>query len=268
MPELPEVETVRRSLALLEGQNLCQVRITDGRLRYPVRAKELMHFVGSRLVAIRRVGKYLLFDFGGAQNQSMVMHLGMTGRLLINAAENGYTKVEFFFSRDRLSFIDVRRFGFILTGKAAQEALPAGKDALEIDFNFFAAKIRQSRAAIKTVLMNQNIVAGIGNIYASEILFAAGVNPTRRAADLSEKELWQLFRAMRRVLHRAIAAKGSTISDFVYALPGERAFNTGSYQNQFLVYARAGKRCRRCGAVLEKMIIGNRAAFFCPHCQV
>lgn len=268
MPELPEVETVRRSLSILEGQELRQVQIADSRLRYPITAKELAPLVGARLAAINRIGKYLAFDFAEAQDRLLVVHLGMTGRLLVNAGENSYTKVEFFFARNRLTFIDVRRFGFILVGKTALNALPKGKDALAVDIDSTADKILRSRAAIKTVLMDQKIVAGIGNIYASEILFAARINPARKAAQLSRTELGQIFRATRRVLKRAIEAKGSTIADFVYALPGENQFQTGNYQKHFLVYARAGKNCRRCNAIIEKMQLGKRATFFCPRCQL
>lgn len=264
MPELPEVETVRRSLANLAGQKLLAARVVDGRLRFPVSGKNFTPLLGKKLTELGRRGKYLVLHFG---SELLVVHLGMTGRLLINAPKNKFTKVEFQFSSDRLSYIDVRRFGFLLTGKAAQISLPKGADAYSAEVKQAAALIHNSRSPVKTVLLNQKIISGIGNIYASEILFSAGIHPQRIASGLTGAELRKLFSAVRRVLGRAIAAKGSSISDFVYALPGEDKFSTGYYQKQFLVYSRDGKPCRRCGALIVRTVMANRATFFCPHCQ-
>ncbi|MFZ5627524.1 MAG: bifunctional DNA-formamidopyrimidine glycosylase/DNA-(apurinic or apyrimidinic site) lyase [Spirochaetota bacterium] len=269
MPELPEVETVRRSLLCIEGQTLQQVKVPDGRLRYPVRAGQFTLLRGRVLQKISREGKYLVFHFsaGAAEPGIMVIHLGMTGRLLLNSAENAYTKVEFHFSRDRLVYIDVRRFGFILTGSKAAASLPAGVDALGGNLAQARDRILRSRSPIKNVLLDQKILSGIGNIYASEILFSAGVNPTRKASGLNADELRRILVATRRVLQKAIAAKGSSISDFVYALPGEEKFSTGYYQKQFLVYSREGEKCRRCSATVRKIVQSNRATYFCPNCQ-
>jgi formamidopyrimidine-DNA glycosylase len=269
MPELPEVETVRRSLLATEGQTLQQVKVVDGRLRFPVRAAQFTALTGKVLQKIDRVGKYLVFHFSAAADApgKMVIHLGMTGRLLINAGNNNYTKVEFSFSRDRLVYIDVRRFGFILTGQKAVHALPAGIDALAQDLSKAGERILRSRSPIKNVLLDQKILSGIGNIYASEILFSAGINPTRIASGLNSGELKRILTATRRVLQKAIAARGSSISDFVYALPGEEKFSTGYYQKQFLVYMREGEKCRRCSAAVKKIVQSNRATYFCPNCQ-
>ncbi len=270
MPELPEVETVRRSLLATEGQTLQQVNVIDGRLRYPVRTTQFAGLTGRLLQKIDRAGKYLVFHFSAEAGKPglMVIHLGMTGRLLLNAAKkNSYSKVEFIFSRDRLVYIDVRRFGFILTGAKAAAALPAGIDALSQDLSRAGERILRSRSPIKNVLLDQKIVSGIGNIYASEILFSAGVNPTRLASQLCGDELKRIFEATRSVLRKAIAAKGSSISDFVYALPGEDKFSTGYYQKQFLVYLREGEKCRRCSATIEKIVQSNRATYYCPACQ-
>ena len=269
MPELPEVETVRRSLLATEGQTLQQVKVVDGRLRYPVRAAQFTDLTGRVLQKIDRAGKYLVFNFSAEADEPgvMVIHLGMTGRLLLNAAKNAYSKVEFFFSRDRLVYIDVRRFGFILTGQKAVHALPAGIDALAKDLTKAGERILRSRSPIKNVLLDQKILSGIGNIYASEILFSAGVNPTRMASGLSDGELKRIFTATRKVLQKAIEAKGSSISDFVYALPGEEKFSTGYYQKQFLVYSREGEKCRRCSATIKKIMQSNRATYVCPNCQ-
>jgi len=269
MPELPEVETVRRSLFAIAGQTLQQVKVVDGRLRYPLRAAQFGKLKGRMLQKIDRVGKYLVFRFSGDINEPgiVVIHLGMTGRLLLNAVKNAYTKVEFIFSRDRLVYIDVRRFGFILTGARAAAALPTGLDALTKDLSPVREKILRRHTPIKNVLLDQKLLSGIGNIYASEILFSAGVNPTRKASELSEAELKRIFTATRKVLQKAIAAKGSSISDFVYALPGEEKFSTGFYQKQFLVYSREGEKCRRCSSTIKKIVQSNRATYYCPNCQ-
>lgn len=269
MPELPEVETVRRSLLRIEGQSLQRIKVVDGRLRYRVRAAQFGRLTGRVLQKIDRAGKYLVFRFAGDTKEPgmMVIHLGMTGRLLLNAGANPYTKVEFTFSRDRLVFIDVRRFGFVLTGRKAVDALPKGIDALSENYATVEAKILRSRSAIKNVLLDQKLLSGIGNIYASEILFSAGVNPTRMASGLMPAELQRVFAATRQVLRKAVAAKGSSISDFVYALPGEEKFSTGYYQKQFLVYSREGEKCRRCPGTIKKIVQLKRATYFCPDCQ-
>ncbi|MCS6972307.1 MAG: bifunctional DNA-formamidopyrimidine glycosylase/DNA-(apurinic or apyrimidinic site) lyase [Leptospiraceae bacterium] len=267
MPELPEVETVRRSLLGLVGQKLQSAKISDGKLRYPLRKADLAPFWGKTLLAIERLGKYLIFRFGKANEEILVFHLGMTGRLLLNIPSHRYCKAEFSFTCDRLALIDVRRFAFVLSKKRAVGALPKGIDALADWPDLIAKKFRRRQAAIKNVLMDQNLICGIGNIYAAEILFAAGIHPARRASSLADSEIRQLRRAVKTVLKKAIAAKGTSISDFVYALPGEAAFSTGSYQNAFLVYARTGKPCRRCRKPIERLVLQNRATFFCPRCQ-
>jgi formamidopyrimidine-DNA glycosylase len=248
---------------------LQQVKVVDGRLRYPVRSVQFTGLRGRVLESIGRKGKYLVFRFFPQADEPglMVIHLGMTGRLLLNADQNAYTKVELNFSHDRLVFIDVRRFGFILTGNKAEAALPAGIDALARNLDAAREKILCSRTAIKNVLLNQKIVSGIGNIYASEILFSAGINPMRSASVLSDQELRRIFDATHRVLSKAVAKKGSSISDFVFAQPGEARFSTGNYQKEFLVYMRENEKCRRCPFRIRKIVQSNRATYFCPNCQ-
>ncbi len=266
MPELPEVETVRRSLANLVGQKLNRVNVVDGRLRYAVTSAQFKQAVGRRLSKLQRVGKYLVFDF---ESFPVLFHLGMTGRLLLTEPDaSPYTKVVFQFEKAQLCFIDVRRFAFVLAGKAAGAALPAGDDALRlVDRSVLGNKIRRSQSPIKSVLLNQKVIAGIGNIYASEILFTAGIDPHRRATLVTPAETEVLLDACTAVLQRAIEAKGSSISDFVYSLPGEAAYSTGAYQKEFLVYNRVGEPCKKCGASIVKSVLGGRSTFFCPVCQ-
>lgn len=266
VPELPEVETVRRSLLSLEGQKLKSLTIVDGHLRYPVRLALTKKIIGEKLREISRIGKYLLLRF---PSDTLLFHLGMTGRMLIGSKKRPpYTKVEFHFEKARLDFIDVRRFGFVLSGAAAAKAMPKGIDALDkIDAAGITARLRQSKAAIKALLLDQKIIAGLGNIYVSEILFLAKVHPAKSGMHLSEDDVARILKAMPKVLKKAIESKGSSIYDFVYALPGEKEFSTGNYQKKFLVYSRDGEPCKVCGTKIEKIVQGARSSFFCPRCQ-
>lgn len=266
MPELPEVETVRRSLLPLEGQRLKEIHVEDGRLRYRVTTKLTQKVAGERLRVIERIGKYLLLRF---PSDFLLFHLGMTGRMLIGQKEKSpYLKLRLQFERDQLDFIDVRRFGFVLSGAAAAKALPKGEDAYRgFDKKIVAQRIRASRAPVKSILLDQKILAGLGNIYVSEILFLAKVHPATRGIDLGDVAVACIFNAIPKVLQKAIESKGSSISDFVYALPGEKEYSTGNYQKKFLVYSRDGEPCKVCGATIQKMVQSARSSFFCPSCQ-
>ncbi len=266
MPELPEVETVRRSLQPLIGQRLKNVVIADGHLRYratPALAKKI---TGEKLSELLRIGKYLLLKF---PSDTLVFHLGMTGRLLTGQKQKSpYVKVLFQFSIDRLDFIDVRRFGFVLAGAAGEKSLPRGPDALApIDRSGFYRRIHASKAPIKALLLDQKVIAGLGNIYVSEILFLAKIHPAQRGIDLGEDDVLRILKAIPKVLKRAIEAKGSSISDFVYALPGEKEYSTGNYQSKFLVYSRDGEACKVCKTKIKKIVQGGRSSFYCPGCQ-
>lgn len=199
-----------------------------------------------------------------------VFHLGMTGRLLLNQQQDSpYLKVRFEFGKITADFIDVRRFGFLLSGERALAALPHGTDALLLrPDDLTRTKLIHSISNIKNLLLDQGVVAGLGNIYVSELLFVAGVDPRRRGKSLKPEEINGIVRACHKVLRRAIEAKGSSISDYVYSLPGEKAFQTGSYQKQFLVYGRAGEACKKCSGKIRRIVQAGRATFFCPGCQV
>jgi formamidopyrimidine-DNA glycosylase len=264
VPELPEVETVRRSLKPLVGQRLVRIVIHDGRLRYLVTPALVRRAAGETLRATNRLGKYLVFEF---PSDIMVFHLGMTGRMIISSEiPSPYTKVTFYFDSATAHFVDVRRFGFVLSGAAARTALPRGIDALA-DLNASAARICASSAEIKSILLNQALIAGLGNIYVAEILYRARISPLSRGKDLSKSEVSRILKAIPVVLQRAIEAKGSTISDFAYSLPGEVGFATGSYQKEFLVYNRAGLPCRRCGTKILQIRQSGRSTYYCPRCQ-
>jgi len=266
MPELPEVETVRRSLATLAGQKLAAVQVVDGKLRYKVPRDFGALAVGKKIESIDRIGKYLSWQFTG---EMFVFHLGMTGRLLLNQkTDSPYLKLRFRFQRDTVDFIDVRRFGFVLSGDRARRSLPQSRDALQITAADLAkSKLCRSRSPIKNLLLDQAILAGLGNIYVSELLFLARIDPRRAGDTLSKGELTAIAAACRKVLRHAIEAKGSSISDYVYSLPGEKAFQTGSYQKHFLVYSRAGEPCKKCGTKIQRITQSGRSTFFCPVCQ-
>lgn len=266
MPELPEVETVRRSLSPLSGQKLAAVHIIDGKLRYKVPRNFGAAAIGKKLLSIDRIGKYLSWQFAG---EIFVFHLGMTGRLLLNQkTDSPYLKLRFRFRRDTVDFIDVRRFGFVLSGDAARRSVPQSPDALQITAADLAhSKLCRSRSPIKNLLLDQAILAGLGNIYVSELLFVARIDPRRAGDKLSPKELSAIAAACRKVLKRAIEAKGSSISDYVYSLPGEKAFQTGSYQKSFLVYSRDGEACKKCSGKIQRITQSGRSTFFCPVCQ-
>ncbi len=267
VPELPEVETVRRSLESLTGQKLAAVQVVDGKLRYPVPRHFGAAATGKKLLSIERIGKYLLWKFA---DEIFVFHLGMTGRLLLNQkTDSPYLKLRFRFRRNTVDFIDVRRFGFVLSGDAARRSLPQSTDALQISADALAkSKMRRSRSPVKNLLLDQAILAGLGNIYLSELLFIARIDPRRAGDTLSKEELKAIAAACRNVLKRAIEAKGSSISDYVYSLPGEKAFQTGSYQKSFLVYSRDGEACKNCGTKIQRIMQSGRSTFFCPLCQV
>lgn len=266
VPELPEVETVRRSLLPLIGRRLVRLEIPDGRLRYPARPVQFKNLLGQKVEKFSRHGKYLVLEF---KSDRILFHLGMTGRLLLKQKSlSPYVKIIFHFDGLRLDFIDVRRFGFVLTGDAALRAMPQGMDAYEKpDFSAAAARIRVSRSEIKSLLLNQAIIAGLGNIYVCEILFVAGVHPSRRGNSLTAAEWLSIEMAIPKILKKAIDSKGSSISDFVYSQPGDKEYSTGSYQKQFLVYGRAGEACKSCKSEIRKITQSGRSTFFCPKCQ-
>jgi formamidopyrimidine-DNA glycosylase len=269
MPELPEVETVRRRLApLLEGRTLTGVRIDDARVTRPADPDEVAReLVGERVVLADRRGKYLVLRF--ESGRALLIHLRMTGGLLSNP--NGETHLRALLSLDdgtQLAYRDVRRFGTwlllepdevdaYLEGKVGPEPLAAGYRAKDL-----AEKLVSRRAPVKAALLDQRTVAGIGNIYADEALWRARLHPLRPAESLRADEVKTLHRAVREALRRGLARQGSTLRD--YRLPdGE----TGRMQDEFRVYGRGGEPCERCGTPIDKIRVAGRGTWYCPSCQ-
>lgn len=277
MPELPEVETVRRSLeAAVRGRSLQEVSVRDRGFRHPVPTRGLRELVGWRLAELRRRGKVLLLDFeaGGGEGRTVLVHLGMSGRMLVGDAGDPWQTHEHvrFQLEDRLlRFVDPRRFGSVeLTptsevshhprvAKLGPEPLDAGFDG---DYLFRIS--RKRRVAIRNFLLDGGNVAGVGNIYANESCFRAGIRPGRAAGRLTRDDTRRLTAAIKQVLAQAVKDGGSTLRDGGYT---DSEGNAGWFQTRMAVYDRDGEPCRACGAAIRHRWVGQRSAFFCPTCQ-
>jgi len=269
MPELPEVETLRRGLAqTLVGRRISAVMVHERRLRRPLARSFARSLVGRRIDAVGRRAKYLLVELD--DGATWLVHFGMSGTLVVvpsSTPRRLHTHVVVTLDDGRvLHFHDPRRFGLMRVGRAADlaELAGLGVEPLEPAFSasYLHAAARRQRRTVKSMLMDQRFVVGIGNIYASEILFAAGVRPTRHTARLSRADAERIVVATSAVLAEALAARGSSISDY----RDERG-EPGDFQNRFRVYERAGAPCIRCGTAIRRKVIVGRSAFYCPRCQ-
>lgn len=273
MPELPEVETVRRGLqkALL-GRRITGITTSRLRLRRPFPAG-LPRLVRARVEGLERRAKYLLLRLD--TNQTIVIHLGMSGRLVIHPAGDAYTpeKHDHFVmtleNGTKIVFNDARRFGLIdLVDDEKLEKHKLfkhlGPEPLDKSFSpaYLADYLKRRKIAIKLAIMDQKCVVGVGNIYASEALYRAGISPKRMAKSLKKDEIARLVPAIRKVLEDAIKAGGSSLRDYVQA-DGE----LGYFQHSFAVYGRAGEKCKKCGADIRKITQGGRSTFYCPSHQ-
>jgi len=216
---------------------------------------------GQTIGEVRRHGKFIILELssGGA----LTLHLGMTGKLLVNGGRTPYTRAGFRLDQGELLFDDIRTFGRIEISAALPERVAAlGPDALQVDAGEFASRAKRRRSAIKPLLLNQRFLRGLGNIYADEALFSAGIHPRAAASRLSLPRLRRLHGAIQQTLRQAIDAGGSSISDYVDAdgLPG-------SFQERHQVYGREGAPCPRCGGPVRRIVIAQRGTHFCPRCQ-
>jgi formamidopyrimidine-DNA glycosylase len=273
VPELPEVETVRRSLApYVEGREVVGVEGRSARLRAGLVPEQWRAaVVGETLVRLDRRGKYLLVDFTRATG---VIHLGMSGRLALTRPAVpcvAHTHLRVRLAGDlELRFIDPRRFGMAVVGDgAAVRLLPPlaalGVDALDGDIlGPLVAAAARSAAPIRSLLLDQTVLAGLGNIYANEALARAGIHPLRRASSLARRRVARLAEAVKTVLAEALAAGGTTLDDGGFA---DAAGNAGSFAVRLAVYGREGRPCGRCGATIRRQVAGGRSVFLCPRCQ-
>ena len=272
MPELPEVETIRRQLAPhLEGRTIVAVEILDPRWTRPEPPQLVQAALeGRRIETIGRSGKYLAWELSG--DLHLLVHLRMTGSLLLNpTAEPSHTRVRFELDAGRrLVYVDPRRFGtgHVLPSAAARDAYLGqriGIEPLTPEFTLahLRAMARGRRAPVKSFVLDQRRIAGIGNIYADEALFRAQIHPLRPAGSLSRSQLSALRDAIEEALLAGIEAKGATIDDFRH-VDGAR----GSFQDRFLVHRREGEPCPRCATTITKLVVGGRGTYVCEHCQV
>lgn len=274
MPELPEVETVRRYLApVVEGRRLVEVEVRHPRTgRRNASPTDVGDRLRGRVVRrLDRIGKFLL----GSLDSEMiwVTHLGMSGRVTVASPGEPEQLHTHFIARtdagDEVRLVDPRTFGFVavFTPEELLSQLNLGRDALS-DLPRspqLAAALTGRTAPIKSLLLDQRIIAGLGNIYADEVLHRARVRPTRPGGALSKLEVARLRGAIKPLLEAGIAAGGTSLSDLAYLLPDGRA---GEYRDRLRVYGREGQPCRRCGSEIERVVVGGRSSYFCPNCQI
>ena len=296
MPELPEVETVMRGLeAVLTGQRIHKVRLARGDLRFPFPPDFAKRIEGQRVLRLKRRAKYILAFLEGGE--VLILHLGMSGRFTVIDNRGRMTGLgEFYeesaapdggsgphdhvvFTRDdglRIIYTDPRRFGLMdLVGEPGLESHKLlsgiGVEPLgnEFDAAYLASALRGKKAPLKAALLDQRLIAGLGNIYVCEALHRARLSPKRKAGSLVKKashdpRLEDLVRHIRAVLIEAIAAGGSTLRDFI-----QPSGDAGSFQQVFAVYDREGEKCRRrgCGSTVKRIVQAGRSTFYCPKCQ-
>jgi formamidopyrimidine-DNA glycosylase len=272
VPELPEVETIRRSLLpRVVGRRITDVEVREPRLRRRIPPSFAARLVGQRVDGIERRAKYLLFRL--RSGDSLVVHFGMSGTIVVHDApvspgQHDHVRLRLSDGAE-LVLNDPRRFGLLLlVPKGEIDALPElhrlGADPLEDDFSAerFRAALRHSRRPIKNLLLDQSVLAGLGNIYANEALFRARIRPTRRALRLRLVEAEELLRAIRRVLREAVDLGGSSIADY-----RDGNGRPGYFQLRLRVYDRAGEPCLQCGATVRRVVQSGRSSFYCPQCQ-
>lgn len=269
MPELPEVETTRRGIEPhISGRKISRVIVRQPKLRWLIDPMLNQHLSGRQLQGVTRRGKYLLLSF---TNGTLLVHLGMSGSLRLvpkGTPPQLHDHVDIDFSSNFLRFHDPRRFGAMVWTCDPPETHPLlahlGPEPLTQDFNgdYLFAKSRKRLQAIKTFIMDSQVVVGVGNIYANEALFRAGIKPIRKAGNLTRAQCQQLVAEIRHVLSSAIEQGGTTLRDFV---GGDG--KPGYFKQQLLVYGRGGEACPRCSKALKEVRLGQRSTVYCTQCQ-
>jgi len=287
VPELPEVETVVRGLQKrVVGDTIKTVWIGDKSNLLKSPAQEIARVLeGSSIAGVRRMGKHIVVDVqpkvptqkrraakksvevaAGAKSAQWIVHLGMTGKMLVTSPDDEIEKhthlIAQLASGRELRFVDPRRFGKLWVHESDDGFATVGTEPLHITVEDFAELFHGRKTPIKAALLNQKLLRGVGNIYADESLFRAGIRPRRKAASLTREELRKLHEAVQQVLREAIAAGGSSVSDYVGA-DGERGF----FQIQHRVYGREGEPCLVCKTPIKKIVAAGRGTHYCPKCQ-
>ena len=268
MPELPEVETTVNSLNILKNKKVINLDIHTKKLRYPVPINKLKKTVNAKIINLRRIAKYVIIDLN--ISNSIIIHLGMSGRLKIMNIKmpiKNHDHLVLKFNNIKLIYNDPRRFGFIDIVESdkinnIRYIKKLGIDALDknLSTEYLYHKFCKSEVLIKQLLLNQYIVAGIGNIYASEILFDAKISPLRKGSSLKKYQIGTIIRSIRKILNKAIKYGGSSINDYV-----SPDGTLGNFQNKFNVYGQEGLKIK--GYKIKKEVLYGRSTFFCPEIQ-
>ena len=268
MPELPEVETTVKSLNILKNKKVTNLDIHTKKLRYLIPVNALKNLINYKIIKLRRIAKYVIIDFNNTK--SLIVHLGMSGRLKIikiNDSLKKHDHIVIKFNNIKLIYNDPRRFGFV--DLVESKKIPnivyikkLGIDALDknLTVDYLYNKFHKSEVLIKQLLLNQYIVAGIGNIYASEILFDAKVSPLRKGNSLKRYQIGTIIKSIRKILKKAIKYGGSSINDYI-----SPDGTLGNFQNSFKVYGKEGHKIK--GYSIKKQVLYGRSSFFCPHIQ-
>lgn len=274
MPELPEVETVVRDLRpLLAGRTITGVWAGKPKLRRPWKKAWEKELTGATFSDVKRRGKWILATANREPKASvtLLVHLGMTGQFTVvpsTAPVQDHTHRIFDLDNaTQLRFRDARRFGSVEWYGSEAAALKGigetlGPEPFDIPAEHFATEVMKSKRTVKAILLDQSVVAGVGNIYADEVLFLAGIHPQRPGTSLSVAECDRVRTDIETIIARAIASRGSTIRDYVGG-SGLR----GGFQNEFAVYGRTGEKCPKCDGEIERVVVGGRSSHFCPKCQ-
>jgi formamidopyrimidine-DNA glycosylase len=265
MPELPEVETIVRSLRpSLLGRRIDALRIIRQDIIRPKNIDLTLKLTGRAIIAIGRRGKKIVFNLD--DDARFYIHLGMSGRLTLDRPQTAmpkHTHMILHIAGSELRFTDPRRFGGVFwLGTDSSPDSGLGPEPLQIRASQLAARLANTRRTIKTALMDQRTIAGLGNIYVDESLFTAGIHPQIVASKLSTAEISRLNRSIKTVLNRAIHHRGSTLRDY-----RDPSGQPGDFQKIHQVYDRAGKPCVVCGTPIQRIILGGRSTHFCPKCQ-
>jgi formamidopyrimidine-DNA glycosylase len=262
LPELPEVETVVRSLAPLVGRRIAMAEFRNLRI---LRGGDPDHMAarlaGRKILSIKRYGKFIVATIEGGGH--LMIHLGMTGKLLLGGPSGKHTHAVFTFDRGTLLFDDSRQFGCIeYSEEFPKRVARLGPEPMEISFEDFAADLKRRKTRIKSLLLNQTFIRGVGNIYADEALFRAGIHPQALTSRIRGERARKLYDAIGEVLREAIEAGGSSISDYVDA-----EGRSGFFQFSHRVYQRTGEPCLNCKTPIRRVVVTQRSSHFCPHCQ-
>jgi formamidopyrimidine-DNA glycosylase len=259
VPELPEVETIARSLRpRLTGRRILSAECTCDRIL----RGDLGMVRGLRVSALRRRGKFLIFEFEASPIR-LTVHLGMTGKLLVEGQAGVHTHATFILDDCVLIYDDIRQFGRVEVSEGALPRTAAlGPEPLEIAADEFVKRLKSRKAGVKALLLNQKFLGGVGNIYADEALHRAGIHPRASTARISRPRAMRLLEAIREVLTESIERGGSSISDYV-----DSSGNQGSFQEVHRVYGREGLPCPSCGTPVKRTVVAQRGTHYCPKCQ-